>query len=428
MASSAPLETLVHQVEHQEPDHFIYKQITERKKPAAIVLPDLRKPFLWLVATISMICVTLAVVAALNPVPVFSSSKGLLAVTAFYPNSTTNTANDGFNEDTSTIPRQTVSKRGHAHYDEDEGHEWDDECACYTSSSKPTSTARPKTRTRYSTTVYSTTTAVGLVTITPRPTAWPASPDGETEAQNLEIDPGAFAALYLGVSGACLQRRSGVLVCTSSTFSPNYLEIYELAGLAANVTAQLPSGTGGGSLGILISIIAYAFTAIAFIVAALPRTWFFGPRGSKAIGASGALPDLRHQWIMIFATGLAAISTFAIVGSAVQLQNTFGASASAVEAWDVTKTLKAKLLNSYGYLYACAVLSGLCLVSALALVAYDFNRPWWMPRVKEESANRARENRTAFRTVPFPVAPPRSQASASGRTIIVDDELMSRRA
>lgn len=76
--------------------------------------------------------------------------------------------------------------------------------------------------------------------------------------------------------------------------SPNYLEIYELAGLAANVTAQLPSGTGGGSLGILISIIAYAFTAIAFIVAALPRTWFFGPRGSKAIGASGALPDLRQ--------------------------------------------------------------------------------------------------------------------------------------
>lgn len=76
--------------------------------------------------------------------------------------------------------------------------------------------------------------------------------------------------------------------------SPNYLEIYEVAGLAANVTAQLPTGTGGGSIGILISIIAYVFTAIAFIISALPRAWFFGPRGHKAIGAGGKLPDLRQ--------------------------------------------------------------------------------------------------------------------------------------
>lgn len=59
---------------------------------------------------------------------------------------------------------------------------------------------------------------------------------------------------------------------------------------------------------------------------------------------------LHSQWTLILATGLAAISTFAIVACSVQLQNTFGASAAAVEAWDVTKTLKAKMLTAYGYL------------------------------------------------------------------------------
>lgn len=58
----------------------------------------------------------------------------------------------------------------------------------------------------------------------------------------------------------------------------------------------------------------------------------------------------QSQWTLIFATGLAAISTFAVVASSIQLQNTFGASAEAVEAWDVTKTLRAKLLDAYGYL------------------------------------------------------------------------------
>lgn len=53
---------------------------------------------------------------------------------------------------------------------------------------------------------------------------------------------------------------------------------------------------------------------------------------------------------MIFATGLAAISTFIIVASSIQLQNAFGASAEAVEAWDKTDTLEAKLLGAYGYL------------------------------------------------------------------------------
>ena len=53
---------------------------------------------------------------------------------------------------------------------------------------------------------------------------------------------------------------------------------------------------------------------------------------------------------MIVATGLAAIATFTIVISSVKLQNSFGASAQAVEAWDKTNTLEAKSLTAYGYM------------------------------------------------------------------------------
>lgn len=40
---TAPLETLRYQADHPEPDHLIYNQVTERKKPSSITLPDLRK-------------------------------------------------------------------------------------------------------------------------------------------------------------------------------------------------------------------------------------------------------------------------------------------------------------------------------------------------------------------------------------------------
>lgn len=59
---------------------------------------------------------------------------------------------------------------------------------------------------------------------------------------------------------------------------------------------------------------------------------------------------INSQWTIILATGLAAIATFAVVISSVQLQNAFGSSAEAREAWDKTNTLEAKLLIAYGYL------------------------------------------------------------------------------
>lgn len=160
-----------------------------------------------------------AIVAGLNPVPVFSSSKGLLSVTAYYPNSTSNTNNDGFNENTSTIPRRTMTKRAHEkHTDESEG-EWDHACECFRPrTTGPAQLPTKKPKLKYGTTTYLTTTATGLITITPRPSRKPSPKNTDKdEAQNMEVDPGAFAALFLGVSGACLQRRSGVLVCTSTS-------------------------------------------------------------------------------------------------------------------------------------------------------------------------------------------------------------------
>lgn len=175
-------------------------------------------------------------VATINPVPAFSSSKGLLAVEAYYPNSTASDGEesrdgDGVNQKSSILPRIVLSERGHEEGDRQYNHAksaayWDQACACYKSRQ---ATTRPSTR--YASTTFTTTTATGLITITPsnRPTLQPrptSRPDpggenddggGQAESQEIEVNPGDFAALYLGITGACLQRRSGVLVCTSNS-------------------------------------------------------------------------------------------------------------------------------------------------------------------------------------------------------------------
>jgi hypothetical protein len=63
----------------------------------------------------------------------------------------------------------------------------------------------------------------------------------------------------------------------SNCRSPNFVQIYEVAGLAANVTAQLPTGTSGASIGILVAIILYAATTLMFVMALLPSVWIHGP-------------------------------------------------------------------------------------------------------------------------------------------------------
>ena len=83
--------------------------------------------------------------------------------------------------------------------------------------------------------------------------------------------------------------------------------------------------------------------------------------------------DLHSQWAIAFATGLATISMFAVVGgyrgtddvdctirahslstshegSVISLRNTFGASAAGVEAWDITRTLESSLLSAFSLL------------------------------------------------------------------------------
>jgi hypothetical protein len=68
------------------------------------------------------------------------------------------------------------------------------------------------------------------------------------------------------------------------------------------------------------------------------------------------------------ATGLASASTFAIVISAVRLQNAFGSSAAAVEAWDVTHTLSAKLLSVFSYLVSHSPI--VCIRAQLTAISY----------------------------------------------------------
>lgn len=161
-----------------------------------------------------------AIVASVNPVPVFSSSQGLLSVVALYPNSSSSSPRKDVIQ--ANIDKSTKSKgtRGNYEYLDKRGHQqiWNEACACY----KPKESSNHH---EYDTTTYTTTTATGLITLKPiptrkpkpTPTPKPKPRPEEEEPQEMQVDPGAFAGPFLGMTGACLQRRSGVLVCTSNS-------------------------------------------------------------------------------------------------------------------------------------------------------------------------------------------------------------------
>ena len=66
------------------------------------------------------------------------------------------------------------------------------------------------------------------------------------------------------LTGAAVQRADVLLAMPSS---PDYSPIYEQAGLAGNVTAQLPNGTGGAGIGLLVAV---NIASVSLI------TWAFG--------------------------------------------------------------------------------------------------------------------------------------------------------
>lgn len=186
------------------------------------------------VLTCAWPCKTIA--ASLNPVPIFSSSKGLMSVIALYPNSSLPTARepDGGSTRTSLEARNLLNyEYADSHDLEKRGGQrtyWNDACACYRTRLHPHSD-------EYDATTYTTTTATGLISFKPEPSRKPPKPEPTTtnppkKSEEMQVDPGAFAGLFLGITGACLQRRSGVLVCTSNSLwvwnvCPNECRGYE---------------------------------------------------------------------------------------------------------------------------------------------------------------------------------------------------------
>ncbi|KAL7010304.1 hypothetical protein EMMF5_000325 [Cystobasidiomycetes sp. EMM_F5] len=152
---------------------------------------------------------------------------------------------------------------------------WDDNCGCMA-----TKTAV------YFTTLRTTRTLRPTVTLpTNRPPASTptgvsgSSADSDYDKSN-NPDAGDFVGLWLGVMGGCLQRQSGVLVCTGSAFSPNFAEIYEQVELPQNITALLPNGTDGAPAGILMGIVSfgvggglYAASQFQSVIRYAPGQW-----------------------------------------------------------------------------------------------------------------------------------------------------------
>ena len=156
-------------------------------------------------------------IATIYPVPTFNANGGLIRVTASYPNSTDAVNLDAPIRRTSFEEEAAILQPRGQHNNEQEY--WDAGCGCI----------QTVTRTRVKT-IYSTETVrrstPALPTVTSDQPAQPetTAPSGGTSNSpagrgdtGIAVEQGSFAALYLGVSGGCLQRRSGVLVCTASS-------------------------------------------------------------------------------------------------------------------------------------------------------------------------------------------------------------------
>ena len=161
---------------------------------------------------------TQTVVATIYPVPTFSANAGLLKVTASYPNST-----DAVNLD-APIRRTTfeaeaarLQARGNPDHSIEQEY-WDVGCGCMQT------VTRSRIKTMYSTKTLHRSTAQPTATAdqigAPQTTAPSGGTSNSTTGRGdtgVAVEQGSFAALYLGISGGCLQRRSGVLVCTASS-------------------------------------------------------------------------------------------------------------------------------------------------------------------------------------------------------------------
>lgn len=215
-----------------------------------------------------LLTIILLVVGLVYPVPQFSQTGGLLSLALTRNGTALISGGEGIATITSTIHarrefvansslpgtffgpqlNQRAKAEGAVRYTSHTEY-WDDNCGCMA-----TKTAV------YFTTLRTTRTLRPTVTLpTNRPPASTptgvsgSSADSDYDKSN-NPDAGDFVGLWLGVMGGCLQRQSGVLVCTGSAFSPNFAEIYEQVELPQNITALLPNGTDGAPAGILMGV------------------------------------------------------------------------------------------------------------------------------------------------------------------------------
>lgn len=179
---------------------------------------------------------------------------------------------------------------------------WDLSCQCMRTVTQTVFSTKYSTKTQHRTVTVEPATSTTSSSL-PQPTSDGSGDSSTAKGSGIQVQPGNFAGMWLGLSGGCLQRRSGVLVCTSSSLCvlptqktcpfdppvhrlnnasfarlPNYKTIYDQSELAANVTAQLPTDTSGAGIGILVGLLAFLAAVLSFVFALSPSLLVYGPQ------------------------------------------------------------------------------------------------------------------------------------------------------
>ena len=149
------------------------------------------------------------------PVPQYSASLGLFEIKAAF-NATTSKQSSYIHHPTKTSHRpRAVRLTGNTYRKNlvsinEVVKLWNEDCSCYNGSTS----VNHITHTLHSTKVLQSTSTLTK-------TASASSHTGKVSTSRLnstsDVTVGSFSGMWLGALGGCLQKRSGVLVCTSSS-------------------------------------------------------------------------------------------------------------------------------------------------------------------------------------------------------------------
>lgn len=96
---------------------------------------------------------------------------------------------------------------------------WDDVCGCMQTVTLTTTSTHHSTKTIVPTPTSTTIVTYDIQATSSTSTSTSSGNDtSASNANNVGDDPGNFYALWLGILGGCLQKESGTLVCTASSF------------------------------------------------------------------------------------------------------------------------------------------------------------------------------------------------------------------